>query len=555
MKLGMNKLFTVVLMAVLLLFVHTSCKKVLDVAPYNSLPNSAAFNSSERVEAAVNGVYDAAQSGFYAAGVVRGYPFGAASIQQGDLRGEDMFTFNTFFQFTYESGYNTVSANNDFMFQTLYGLINKANLTIDGVNGAVAASIIPSALGTQYVGECLFLRALAHHELLLNFSRPFRDGNGSQLGIIYRDFAINDKPATIALAQSKTRTTVLDGYNKLLADLDIAETNLPATTATAQAPTNIAANKTYRATKAAAIALKMRIRLHMGDWPNVLVEGNKLVPATPVLATYPGFTSPIGGWRLESAAATPFTTAGWQGNESIFSIRNAATDNPGVNGGLPNMAAIASIGGREIVRISPIVFNLPAFRCDDLRRGMMVITGAGLAQNYLTTKYKDATTSTDPAPIIRYAEVLLTLAEAEVRQNGITAKALFLLNEVRNRSLPGGPGSITTPPLNTYTVATFANANALIKAILDEKRIEFIAEGKRWGDIHRNATDINFTIGGIPAKIGIGSATFAMYNCAGGAGSYTTAVAAFPYIDYRFIWPIPLSETQTNINYAQNPNY
>ena len=185
----------------------------------------------------------------------------------------------------------------------------------------------------------------------------------------------------------------------------------------------------------------------------------------------------------------------------------------------------------------------------------MITVGAGAATNYLTTKYKDATTSTDPAPMIRYAEVLLTMAEAEARQNGITAKALFLLNEVRNRSLPGGPGTFTAPPVNTYTVASFANANELVKAILDERRIEFIAEGKRWGDIHRNATDVNFTTGGIPAKIGIGISTFAMYNCAGGSSFYTTAVAAFPYSDYRFLWPIPLSETQTNTNYAPNPGY
>jgi starch-binding outer membrane protein, SusD/RagB family len=127
MKSVMNKLFTGVFIAALLLLLNTSCDKVLDVAPYNSLPDITAFNTADRVEAAVNGVYDAAQSGFYAGGAVRGYPFGAASIEQGDMRGEDMLTFVTFYQITYESSYNTTSANNDFMFQTLYGLINKAN--------------------------------------------------------------------------------------------------------------------------------------------------------------------------------------------------------------------------------------------------------------------------------------------------------------------------------------------------------------------------------------------------------------------------------------------
>ncbi len=550
----MNKLFTGVLIATLLLFANTSCKKVLDVAPFNSLTDVTTFTTPDRIEAAVNGVYDAAQSGFYAGGAVRGYPFGAASIEQGDMRGEDMLTFVTFYQITYESSYNTTSANNDFMFQTLYALINKANLTIEGVNGSVSKGIISSTLASHYVGECLFLRAMAHHELLLHFSRPYRDGNGNQVGIIYRDFGVNSD-ATSALARSKTRTSVADGYTKILADLDIAETNLSATTAAAPAPVNAAGNKTFRATKAAAIALKMRVRLHMGDWPNVLVEGAKLVPATPSLITYPGFTSPIGGWRLETSSATPFTTAGWQGNEAIFSMRNAATDNSGVNGALGSMHGNTTVGGRGIIRVSPVIYNLPAFRCDDLRRNLMGIIGSGASANYLTLKYIDASTNTDPAPLIRYAEVLLILAEAEARQNGITTKALQLLNDVRNRALPGGPGNFTTPPANTYTAASFANANALIKAILDERRIEFVAEGKRWGDIHRNATDVNFTTGGIPAKVGIGASTFAMYSCGMGSATYTTALASFPYSDNRFIWPIPLSETQTNTNYAQNPGY
>ncbi len=550
----MNKLLSGFLITISLLLLNTSCKKVLDIGPYDSLTDVTTFTTPDRIEGAVNGVYDAAQSGFYAGGAVRGYPFGAASIEQGDMRGEDMLTFVTFYAITYEATYNTTTANNDFMFQTLYSLINKANLTIEGVSGAAAQGIISSTLGNEYIAECRLLRAMAHHELLIHFARPYRDGNGDKVGIIYRDFGINNE-ATSTLAKTKTRTSVADGYTKILADLDFAETNLPASTSAAPAPVNAAANKTYRATKAAAIALKMRVRLHMGDWANVIVEGNKLVPATPNMTAYPGFTSPIGGWKLETLPVTPFTTAGWQGNETIFSMRNASTDNGGVNGALPNMLGNTSIGGRGIIRVSPIVYNLPAFLCNDARRNMMGIIGSGAASNYLTTKYIDPTTSTDPAPLVRYAEVLLMLAEAEGRQNGITTRALQLVNEVRNRALPGGPGTFTAPPALTYTAGSFANTNAFIKAVLDERRIEFIAEGKRWADIHRNATDANFSTGGIPAKIGVGASTFAMYSCGAGNATYTTSVAAFPYSDYRFLWPVPLSETQVNANYAQNPGY
>src|SRR6476661_2683207 len=123
----------------------TACKKTLQVLPYGSFTDATAYTSPSRVEAAINGVYDAAQSGFYAGGAVRGYPFGAANIEQGDMRGEDMNNDQLFYQITYEATYNTVSANQQFMFESLYSLINKANLMIEGVNEAVSSNVITQA--------------------------------------------------------------------------------------------------------------------------------------------------------------------------------------------------------------------------------------------------------------------------------------------------------------------------------------------------------------------------------------------------------------------------
>src|ERR1700744_2953352 len=153
-----------------------ACKKVLDKQPYTSFSDQSAFSSPARVLLALDGVYDAAQSGFYAGGVVRGYPFGAATIEQGDMRGEDMMNQAAFYQVTYEAIYNSSSPNNDYMFQTLYNLINKANLTIEGVQGAIASNVISSTVGAQYQAECKFLRAMAHFELVLHFARPYLDG-------------------------------------------------------------------------------------------------------------------------------------------------------------------------------------------------------------------------------------------------------------------------------------------------------------------------------------------------------------------------------------------
>ncbi|HYF30453.1 MAG TPA: RagB/SusD family nutrient uptake outer membrane protein [Chitinophagaceae bacterium] len=514
----------------------TACNKTLNVEPYVSFSESTAFSSPQRVLLALNGVYDAAQSGFYQGNVVRGYPFGAANIAQGDMRGEDMLNQAQFYQVTYEANYNATTPNNGFMWQTLYALANKANLVIEGVRRAVANNVITAAVGMQYEAECRFLRAMAYHELVINFARPYADGNGDKLGIIYRDFGISSDES-IAKAREQKRETVAQNYDKILADLDFAEANLtpralpaPVTGTPDATPVN------YRATKAAAIALKMRVKLHKRDWAGVIADGAKIVSsASP-------FVSPIGGWKLNATPDGVFVNN--LTDESIFSIKNDANDNAGNNGALAYMLGNPALGGRGLVRISPIAFNFPAWRCDDKRRALMDQDG----RSYYTTKYRDITNRTDAAPQIRYAEVLLMLAEAEARNSaGVSTRAIELLNAVRNRALQD-------PNTQQYTVASFATKNALIQAILNERRIEFLAEGKRWGDIHRLAVDPDFSTGGIPAKMTFANATFASYNCATNP-ALTKSILAIPYADFKFIWPVPLDEIQTNPNVQQNPGY
>jgi hypothetical protein len=534
MRILKNKLTGIpVLLATLLTF--SSCeKKVLDLEPYSSFSDLSAFSSPARVVLALNGVYDAAQSGFYLGGAVRGYPFGAANIEQGDMRGEDMLNNALFYQITYEATYNNVTANNDYMFQTLYALINKANLVIEGVQDAAAKGIVTPADALQYEAECRFLRAMAHHELLIHFARPYADGSGSKMGIIYRKFGINSEDkANLARELKRSDFTVADNYDDILTDLDFAETNLSATNTI----------KTYRATKAAAIALKMRVKLHKGDWPGVITEGAKIVPASSP------FNSLIGPWKLTATPDGPFASN--TSDESVFSIKNDATDNGSVNGAMAAMYGDPALSGRGLVRISPILWSDPRWICTDLRRGSTMARTAGTPVSAVYTyKYRDVATRSDAAPQIRWAEVLLNLAEAEARQSAIVStKGLDLLNAVRNRSV--------TTPADQYSIVSFADKNALISAILFERRVEFLAEGKRWGDIHRLALDPNFAPipgGGIPAKVGTGAATSAMFDCTGSA-AITTPVTAKPYSDHRFIWPIPLVEIQQNPNYDQNPGY
>lgn len=524
-----------------LLLGGAGCKKVLDVAPNSSIPFDNAFSTADYCLLSLNGVYDAAQSGPYNGGTERrGYPFGAANIEQGDCRGEDVINLAAFFQITYQASYNATSANNVAMWDNLYGLINKANVSIDGFKQAATAGILTQAIATQYEAECRFLRAMAHHEAVIHYARPFLDGAGSKDGVPYRDFAISSS-ASVNEIRNTPRPKVSEDYAKILADLDFAEANLPATNSTAVL-------RTTRATKAAAIALKMRVKLHMGDWAGVIAEGAKIVPGTVNPLSWTSVVSPIGSWALTNTVDGPFTNNA--STESIFSIKNDAQDAPSTNGGLAGMFGSASLGGRGLVAISPIIWNNSGWKCNDKRRTALYVTGASNISttnlSYFTNKYRDYATRGDYSPQIRYAEVLLTLAEAEARQaSGVSSRAIDLLNTVRNRAL-------ASPATEQYTAADFADKVALVKAILLERRIEFLAEGKRWGDIHRNAVDANYTTGGIPAKAINGANGLAIYSC---GGSYTPGQAAIPYGDFKFIWPIPADEVIQNPIITQNPNY
>ncbi len=520
------------------------CKKILDQSPYASIAFDEIFVSAERANNAVNGVYDGAQSGIFPGGQ-RGYPYGAANVQQGDNRGEDVINIAAFYQITYQGTYNPTTANNVGYWNSLYTLINRANVTIEGLRGAVAKGTITSAVGNQLEGELRYLRAMAHHDLVLFFCRPFLDGNGSQLGIPYRNFAVTTTEAS-NLTRNTPRGRVDSVYARIIRDLDFSEANLPAINSPAY----------IRADRVATIAMKMRVYMHMGRWDSVRANGNKLIPVVinPLIPT--SVTTLIGSRTMTATPNGSFTSNSITG-ENIFTIRNDALDNPGVNGALASQYGPANFGGRGLVAVSPIIWNNAGWRADDLRRSSMYTSAAPFGRNangglnIMTTKYSDYVSRGDNNPHIRLPEVILMLAEAEARLSPgvVSQRAIDLLNLVRNRALPSSvlPGA-------QYIAANFADDVALLQTILLERRIEFLMEGKRWADIHRLVQDPIATLRpvGIPAKLINGSQGIALY----GIGvPVTTAQAAIPYADFRFIWPIPADEVTQNPIIVQNPFY
>lgn len=509
----MNTLKKYIILASVGLVLSSCQQDILDTTSFNNPNPELAFTSPELVQLAVNGVYNAAQIGNFN-GAPRGYVFGAAYFQQNEVRGEDVVNTDAFYQLTYESNYDPTTANNVYYWTDAYRLVNRANLVNEGIDRAVNNHVITEVQGNIYKGEVLFFRALAHFELLKQFSRPYHLDNGASVGVPYRTIGV-DTEATIEQAMQVGRGTVAEGYQRLLTDLNFAENGLP-TNAQRQG-----INRIGKITKGAAIAIKIRAYLNMRNWNGVITEYNKLtsmytLEATPVAV----FNNNLGN------------------TESIFSIINTANNNPGVNGALA-----AQFNNRSMIAISPILWNSPLWLEHDKRRDITaVVSGARF-----TRKYTDIVNYTDASPIVRFSEMKLAAAEAYARTNDMT-NALKLLNEVRNRSL-------ANPNTEAYTIASFANKEDLVRAILMERRIELSCEGVRWGDIHRLINDDIAPTQGIPAKVPNGFPAATSYTI--GVPYSGNLTSAIPYTDRRFLWPIPLMTTSVNPLLAsqQNPGW
>lgn len=496
-------------------FAFTSCEKeVLDLEPAYSLSELSAFDTPEHCALSVAGAYDRIQQGRYSESVgwARGYPFGSASIIQSEMRGEDFMMSAQFFLITYQGTYDATTANNVAMWECSFEAINRINVVLEGVKKAGEEGVIKADLSKQYMGEMYFLRAMTYQMLLTHFAAPYnmQDYNkGYGLPLFTTPTTTKDAVANALVAG---RASVAETYAQIISDLNNAEQMLPE---------SIADNKITRANKYAAIALKTRVYLHMRDWANVKTEAEKML---------------TGPYTLEPDLSKVFTSYA-ANTESIFSVENSEQDNPTVNGALSTMF---SPDNRMMCPMSPILYNSSYWLADDARRANLV----KIHSDKVPYCYKYRTPDRlEYAPMLRLGEVYMNYAEACLR-SGDKPTALTYLNKVRDRSL----ADATT---QTYTDADFATDSLMLVALLWERRIEFYGEGLRWGDIHRLTKDDICPTGGIPAKIAyskVSEDAATEVFVIGKDIDYDAwkLAEAIPYTDYRYLWPIPISELNAN---------
>ena len=469
----------------------TSCAKeeFINPVPTNAISDITAFDSKLRIEGQVRAIY---------ATIKNNGMYGGRYQIFNDIRGEDFMNDRTNVVTGFDVWGYTPSNSSGNSVLALWGrayyAINLANVFLDGM-AAKGTAVVGAALSNNYQGEARLLRAMSYYALLQLYARPFWDGNGSKPGVPLR-LKGNTGSDDYALA----RATVAEVYTQILADLSFAEQNLPLTNGTAIL-------NTTRAHRNTAIALKTRVLLSMRRYADVITEANKIVSATAPFTASTGVAHALQA-NYRNLFTAPYTTT-----ESILSMPFASNETPGVQNQLGYYYGPSAFnGGNGEYSLLPngIISDAGWKTADTRRTYVQVFSG----KSYLT-KYSVASTFTDFAPVIRYAEVLLNLAEARVRStNTIDAQAIDLLNAVRGRS------DATT----VFTAGSFANAAALADAIVHERRIEFLGEGLRGTDLTRLGLPL-------PAKPGV------------------TAVAPNAQ---TYIWPISSNELLLNLLCVDN---
>ncbi len=441
-----NKLTNIALILLAVMMgVLSGCRKESNLYPSSrtAVDSENAFASADRIEGLVYGIYNALKHGQF---------YGGRYLVYNDIRADNFLNrtqngvtgLQTWLQNVDNSTNEVIN-----LWYRGYVTINNANLFIDGME-AGGTEVVGGEQANRYIGEARFLRALSYYSLLQMYAQPYHVNNGGSPGLPLR-LTGNVGADDYSLAKS----SVAEVYAQIIDDLNFAETNLPENYGDPHL-------NTTRAHKNTAIALKTRVYLSMGDYASVISEGNKIVSASAPYASTSGVNMSLAS-NIASVFEPPYT-----GDESIFSMPMAANSAPGTQ----NALQYYYMGNVEYTLNPNGIIANSGWSGGDARRDFIGSSDFGS----ILVKFTVPNPWTDYVPVIRYAEVLLNLGEAIARStNSVDARAVSLLNAVRNRS----------DASTTFTVGSFANADALFNAFLTERNIEFLGEGIRSLDLLR----------------------------------------------------------------------
>ena len=311
-----------------------------------------------------------------------------------------------------------------------YKGIGRANSVI----GRIEDVDMDASQKARIVGEAKFLRSLLYYNLATTFGNV-------PLVLNEATSADDDK--------ENVQVPVAQIYSQIAADLTEAESSLPSTA------------KGGRATKGAAAALLGKVYLTQGDKTSA-ASALKRVSGYSLVDNYADL------WGVENEFNT----------ESIFEV--SYESGYGVLGNLYTSAMNTELGATVTSgpRNFPTKSLISSYEAGDTRFEASIAgigseavgfaaDGAGWCIKYGTTNPSTDNDGPNNWVVLRYADVLLMLAEAL----GESTESYGYINQVRARA---GLGAISSS-----TTGTFA------EKLLQERKVELAFEGHRWPDLKR----------------------------------------------------------------------
>lgn len=488
-----------------LAFIVSSCAD-LDEKPVGIFAPETFFQTPKDVETAVLGGY-----GILASESLFGRQFSCALQFRGDM---------------ISIGNRATSAEriqmNDFNMDANNGMIGKFwpawYQVVNAANSAEAGAFslnLPDGEINHLIAEARFLRAFSYYHLV----RVFGD-------IPYIDFAVTN-PTSL---KTIPKTGEDEIYAGIIADLEFAKQWLPDKQAN---------DIRTRPTAGTAASYLASVHLTLGNFQKAYDEAKFVINNKDVY-----------GYKLEADFEDNFKAPIANGlKETIFAFDFLGLQFVGGNNDdliVPMLGVLNLAGGFGVSVPTKKVYDTWDKR--DYRKKVSFIDT--IVVNGVKRPYSDFST---PRPHVgkwvrypgksdasgrysdhnyadfRYAEVLMIAAEASAELNGPNDEAAGYLNQVRGRAR-NWAGKPSTFPEDVTTAMT---KTEFIDLIIDDRRLEFAFEWKRWYDIKRRK---------------LGEKAFL------GPNSLESQPTFDPSRDY--LMPLPDSELRLNPNLApNNPGY
>ena len=420
------------------------------------------------------------------------------------------------------------------------------------------------------MGEARFLRGYIYFNLIQTFG-----------GVPYVD-----QPVDLKEMGNITRTPVEEVYAKVMEDFDYAIAHLPA---------QWGSSDYGRATKGAANAMKARAALYFkhfdtaaeaakavmdsgeyelfdagntGQYAKLFWEEQEACKEAVLVRQFnaPELTNYIIGWGC-------FPTKGWGGINPTQSLVDAfeCTDGAPISSSAlydetdpfknrdPRLEVCVLHDGEEMYGVTIKTAPLKSSGNTGVAQHNDATATGYYNQKYLDPSIDPQSTGWDMGKdwhVIRYAEVLLTYAEAKNEISGLDASAFDAVNQVRRRvGMPDLQNTDASKP--TYC----GTQDALRQRIRNEWRVEFAMEGgkrqwdiRRWG-IAKEVMNAPF----LGMKYKMVNDPNADPNDDGKIcilyQGENIKLTGSKYEDHNFLYPIPQEEIDLNKALTQNPGY